>query len=90
MGANTVTSTGNIGGGASPHSLTTPELPSHAHSYNTGTGAGAGGNQFARSETDTTNVGQGTAHTHNASANFSGGSDSVLQPYLTLVYIIKT
>ena len=90
MGANTVTSTGNIAGGAAPHGLTTPELPSHTHSYNTGTGAGAGGGQFVRSEVDTTNVGSADIHTHNSSANFSGGSDSVLQPYLTLIYIIKT
>ena len=89
-GANTVTSTGNITGGASPHSLATPELPSHAHTYNSGTGSGANGSQFARSETTTAAVGTGDIHTHNASANFVGGSDSVLQPYLTLIYIIKT
>ena len=89
-GANTVTSTGNIAGGASPHSLAAPELPSHAHTYNTGGGSAANGGQFARGETDTPSVGTGDIHTHNSSANFSGGSDSVLQPYLTLVYIIKT
>ena len=89
-GANTVTSTGNITGGASPHSLTTPEIASHAHSYNTGTAAAANGGQFARAEDTTPPVGSGDAHTHNSTANFVGGSDSVLQPYLTLIYIIKT
>tara|TARA_R100001015_G_C4551941_1_gene113619 strand:+ start:69 stop:728 length:660 start_codon:yes stop_codon:yes gene_type:complete len=53
---------------------------------------------------NTTNAGSGGSHSHNMSANFSGsgnassstssnfsgGSTSVLQPYLTLIYIIKT
>jgi microcystin-dependent protein len=90
MGANTVTSTGNVTGEAANHSITTPEMPSHAHSYNTGGGGSANGNQFVRTEQDTANTGSGTAHGHNASLSFSGGSDSVLQPYLTLIYIIKT
>ena len=33
--------------------------------------------------------GQG-GHSHNMSANFSGDATSVLQPYLTIIYIIKT
>ena len=38
--------------------------------------------------TDTS--GSGSGHQHNMSANFSGDSTSVLQPYLTVIYIIKT
>ena len=38
----------------------------------------------------TGNKGSGGGHSHNMSANFTGDSTSVLQPYLTIVYIIKT
>ena len=89
-GANTVTSTGNITGGASPQGLGTGDIPSHAHSYNTGGAAAANGNQFSRGEDNTPPIGSSADHTHPSAANFVGGSDSVLQPYLTLIYIIKT
>jgi hypothetical protein len=36
------------------------------------------------------NTGGGQSHNHNLSANFSGSANSVLQPYLVLIYIIKT
>ncbi len=36
------------------------------------------------------NTGGGQSHDHNLSANFSGNANSVLQPYLVLIYIIKT
>ena len=35
-------------------------------------------------------TGQGQAHSHNMSANFTGDATSVLQPYLTVTYVIKT
>jgi len=35
-------------------------------------------------------AGGGTGHSHNMSANFTGDATSVLQPYLTIIYIIKT
>ena len=38
----------------------------------------------------TTNTGGGGSHDHNLSANFVGSANSVLQPYLVLIYIIKT
>jgi hypothetical protein len=37
-----------------------------------------------------TNTGGGQSHSHTLSANFSGSANSVLQPYLVLIYIIKT
>jgi hypothetical protein len=40
--------------------------------------------------TNTGNAGSGQGHSHNMSANFSGDATSVLQPYLTIIYIIKT
>ena len=35
-------------------------------------------------------TGGGGGHAHNMSANFSGDATSVVQPYLTVIYIIKT
>jgi hypothetical protein len=35
-------------------------------------------------------TGGGQSHDHTLSANFVGGSASILQPYLVLIYIIKT
>ena len=34
--------------------------------------------------------GGGQSHDHTLSANFSGSANSVLSPYLVLIYIIKT
>jgi hypothetical protein len=38
----------------------------------------------------TTSTGGGQSHDHTLSANFTGSANSVLQPYLVLIYIIKT
>ena len=35
-------------------------------------------------------TGGGQSHDHTLSANFSGSANSVLSPYLVLIYIIKT
>jgi len=92
-GANTVQATGNVGGSTANHTLSTPEIPSHSHpggassaaQYNVGPpyqgGASAAG---------TGSTGGGGAHQHNMSATFTGDSTSVLQPYLTVLYVIKT
>ena len=39
---------------------------------------------------DISSTGGGQSHDHTLSANFVGGSASILQPYLVLIYIIKT
>ena len=93
-GANTATSTGNVGGSTANATLSTAQLASHSHSFAAGNAAapynvsnkqgGAPGN------TTTSNSGSGDGHSHNMSATFSGDATSVLQPYLTLIYIIKT
>ena len=38
----------------------------------------------------TGSTGSGTGHSHNMSATFTGDSTSVVQPYLAVIYIIKT
>ena len=38
----------------------------------------------------TNSTGGGQSHDHTLSANFVGSGNSVLQPYLVLIYIIKT
>ena len=92
-GANTVSSTGNVGGATANATLSTAQLSSHNHlvvgqpyggagnAYNNGA---MGGGQY------TGNRGSDGGHSHNMSANFSGDATSVLQPYLTLIYVIKT
>jgi len=42
------------------------------------------------SQMNTGATGGGQSHSHNLSANFVGSANSVLQPYLVLIYIIKT
>ena len=93
-GANAVTTTGNMGGSAANHSLSTPELPSHTHTVNwSGTSTGFQNPFFAvhmPQNFTSGNQGSGSGHDHPLSGTFSGGSDSVVQPYLTMIYIIKT
>jgi len=98
-GANTVTPTGNIGGSVAATTLTSCQIPSHSHglsrttcpplSCNATSRIPYGGTNNAPSFT-TNNTGGGGSHTHNLSANFTGSASSVLQPYLVLIYIIKT
>jgi len=94
-GADTVTSTGNVAGSTANATLTTAQLASHSHPN------GGGGGQPYRADTgieqlqvghvgDSGSTGSGQGHSHNMSANFVGDATSVLQPYLTVIYIIKT
>jgi microcystin-dependent protein len=95
-GANTVTATGNVGGSTANASLSTPQLASHSHPGGGNTTSGPanphnippGNNYFSPGGTGST--GSGGGHSHNMSANFSGDANSVVQPYLTVMYIIKT
>ena len=98
-GANTVTPTGNIAGSTANATLTTAQLAAHTHgvevntnqqgfSDRVGSAMSSGGNYVIANAATSTGSGQG--HSHNMSANFSGNANSVLQPYLTLMYIIKT
>ena len=96
-GANNVsiTSTGNIGGTTANATLSTAQLASHSHpgGGNRGPNAQAVGpvaGNFSPSNTGST--GSGSGHQHNMSANFTGDAvtGAVLQPYLTIIYIIKT
>ena len=95
-GANTVTPTGNISGSTGSTTLTTTQIPSHSHATipNNNNGPGnqirsscGGGPNFSVS---TQTTGGGQSHDHTLSANFTGSANSVLQPYLVLIYIIKT
>jgi microcystin-dependent protein len=92
-GANTVASTGNVGGSTANATLSTAQLASHSH-----TGGGGGGQAVSvapeasalSSSPSTGSTGSGTGHSHNMSATFSGDATSVLQPYIAVIYIIKT
>ena len=96
-GANTVTSTGNVAGSTANASLSTAQLASHSHDGGRGNAGQHSDNtpghpayQPGGSPGNTGGAGSGSAHSHNMSANFSGDATSVLQPYLTIIYIIKT
>ena len=98
-GANTVTSTGNVGGSTANATLSEAQLASHDHTQFPSRDGFGGGTLVAgirRTDASTTftpstqNAGSGSGHSHNMSANFTGDATSVVQPYLTVIYIIKT
>ena len=96
-GANTVSSTGNIAGSTANATLSTAQLASHNHDMRTQNSYSStpsviyrnDGNGSLRGDQNL-NAGSGSGHQHNMSANFAGDATSVLQPYLTIIYIIKT
>jgi microcystin-dependent protein len=91
-GANTVAATGNVGGSTANATLSTSQLASHSH--NQGATFQGSLNSFDGGQsagiTGTGSAGSGGGHSHNMSANFTGDATSVIQPYLTIIYIIKT
>ena len=104
-GANTVTVTasGNVGGSTANATLSEAQLASHSHNtplYNSNpypytnrlAAPGSPSSQAALNLFATNNTGSSSGHSHNMSATFTGdaANPSVLQPYLTLIYIIKT
>ena len=96
-GANTVASSGTVGGSTANATLSTAQLASHSHSINIpGPGfsepgqTGVNPRRGSSFNFNTNNQGSGTGHQHNMSATFSGSATSVVQPYLAVIYIIKT
>lgn len=96
-GANTVTPTGNISGSTANATLSTAQLASHSHDMRRNENndfAGAAPSMINSYNTTVSgvvqNTGSSSGHSHNMSANFSGTASSVIQPYLTVIYIIKT
>tara|TARA_R110000796_G_scaffold87637_1_gene188959 strand:- start:6163 stop:6720 length:558 start_codon:yes stop_codon:yes gene_type:complete len=90
-GANTVSSTGNVAGSTANATLSVAQLSAHSHSVAAGTSGGPTNPQLRQTSAGNTgNAGQDGGHSHNMSANFSGDATSVIQPYLTVIYIIKT
>jgi microcystin-dependent protein len=93
-----ITATGNVGGSTANATLSTSQLASHSHpgggnAQTNSPGPGPSGRPPPYfSPASTGSAGSGSGHSHNMSANFSGDavSGSVLQPYLTIIYIIKT
>jgi microcystin-dependent protein len=96
-GANTVavTAAGNVGGSTANATLSEAQLASHSHTGGGNTTGNRGApnthnNGFNRNSTDAT--GSGSGHSHNMSATFSGSAvnAAIVQPYIALIYIIKT
>jgi len=99
-GANTVAASGNVGGSTANATLSTAQLASHAHPLRQQISPNPNPTSTAIPTSNTRNLdshfydtgtqGSGTGHSHNMSATFSGTATSVVQPYLTIIYIIKT
>ena len=105
-GANTVsvTATGNVGGSTANATLSEAQLASHDHTATTKHGFPGGPYGISPSTIDTgspahpntanviNNAGSGSGHSHNMSATFSGSAvnAAIVQPYIALIYIIKT
>jgi|TARA_S200002703_G_C3802694_1_gene248210 microcystin-dependent protein len=95
-GAENVTASGNVSitAAAENHSLSIAELAAHSHTVGGGrtlSTDNSGGPQIDSSSHGIT--GSGTAHGHNVTVNaasVTGDATSVLQPFLTTLYIIKT
>jgi len=96
-GANTVTATGNVGGSTANATLSTAQLASHSHTMRTIGAYGGNGQAMAAQQQlnppqtqSTSSTGSDGGHSHNMSATFTGDATSVVQPYLTVMYVIKT
>jgi microcystin-dependent protein len=96
-GANSVVATGNISGNAANTTLSIPTIASHSHGMTTGPGSGAmtagpeGVSAGPHPTLSTGSTGGGGAHAHDYSGvTFVGDGVDVLQPYITVKYIIKT
>jgi microcystin-dependent protein len=94
-GANTVQATGNVTGSTANATLTSPQIASHSHSASSKSPGSPSNAEmpysgFFANSGNLGGTGGGGGHSHNMSATFTGDSTSVIQPYLTLIYIIKT
>lgn len=92
-GANTVAVTGNITGNTGSTTIDVPTLAAHTHPD---AGRPVGGTTFSGGPaaptafTTSGSTGGGGGHAHPFSGTFVGDNKSTLQPYLTVMYIIKT
>lgn len=94
-GADTVAATGNVTGGAAGNTtIDVPTMAAHTHPRAQGAQGGYGPGSRGTSYPNVGSfipTGGGGAHGHSvSSATFTGGADSVLQPYMAMLYIIKT
>ena len=100
-GSNTVASAGNVSGTIGNTTLSTAQIAAHFHPHDSGAATVYGRNGLGvqlnsaitnspGSPLSTQATGGGGGHTHGSALALSGTASSVLQPYLTIKYIIKT
>ena len=82
----------NVAGSTANATLSTAQLASHSHPMfgQPADEVSGGVSPMLTAGMTTGNAGSGGGHQHNMSANFVGDATSVLQPYITVIYIIKT
>jgi len=82
-----------VGGTTANATLSEAQLAAHNHPAGASPFrinlSNSGGNNVATTG-NTGTTGSGTGHQHNMSATFAGDATSVVQPYLTILYVIKT
>ena len=90
-GADTVTASGNVSASAGNTTLDTPTIAPHTHPASADMGNGPSGGGMTSNGGALGSAGGGGAHGHPfTGGSFTGDATSVLQPYITLIYIIKT
>ena len=92
-GANTTPTTGNVSVTVGNTTISNATMANHSHGMNVTVSTKSGDQaNFVSSgnPAGTPSSGGGGAHSHPFAGSFTGNANSVLQPYLTLVYIIKT
>ena len=94
-GADTVASGGSSSGSTGNTTISTPTLANHNHPPGgnrapSNSPVFPGGGTVDNSNSNSSSTGGGGSHSHPVTSTFSGTANSVLQPYLTVIYIIKT
>jgi microcystin-dependent protein len=89
-GANEVATSGNITGSVGNTTLDTSTIASHSHSMKRSGSSNFPGDNGSPSSKSSSSTGGGGGHSHSFGGSFAGSNVSVLQPYATVKYIIKT
>lgn len=75
------------------HTLTIAEMPAHTHTTTSGTaqgvGGGGGSGPVYAAGTASSSAGSGTAHNHGSTGSSLSATQAIMNPYLTINWIIR-